>query len=402
MNALSGDTYVFAEVDGKYGVYMLKELFEIHKQGHAIKVPALLDERGDKGWVEVEDVVNFGLQPLKRITLSASRLFLEISEEAIIPAYGPHLFSGKEKQIKSNFKLANNLKATQDPGYNDTFLLATQIPLSLSEGNQKEWEIGFTLGYFIAEGNLVYRKHKNTKLSLAKLNSFARKNGMALQEYLEYMTDIKQVQLAVGQSDFERGYVDVIQKHFKFTKPYKHKGENGYQLCSTDLDLIYLIKFYIEGHDSYTKHLKNEAYNRSWKFLEGALDGYLAGDGGYDRKGDFFAVHMATNYRLYNDLIFLAKLLGYDAHIKKGQFAKSLSSNKLYYYLSLSIFKTFHRHTAFGLAKEHIKSIEDVGLKKAFNLVLKPLYSENDKRAEFNHLYFTAFGILVSDAVKTF
>jgi len=60
MNALSGDTYVFAEVDGKYGVYTLKELFEIHKNGHKIKVLTLLNERGEKTWVEVENAVSFG------------------------------------------------------------------------------------------------------------------------------------------------------------------------------------------------------------------------------------------------------------------------------------------------------------------------------------------------------
>ena len=401
MNALSGDTYVFAEVDGKYGVYALKKLFEQHKQGHAIKVPALLNEKGEKTWVEVENVVSFKKQPLKRVRLASSRLYVEISEDAIIPVFFDSFFSGKEEQINLKFKRASELKVTQVTGYNDTILLTTRIPLNLPEGSQFEWEIGFALGYFIAEGSLVYRKHKNTKQSLATLNGLARKNGMTLEKYIAYMSDIERVYFAVGRADFERGYVDVVQKYFKFAKPHK-VSKNGYQLCSTDLDLIHLIKFYIEGHDSYTKHLKNEAYNRSLKFLEGILDGYLAGDGGYDRKGDLFAVHMATNYRLYNDLIFLAKLLGYDAHIKKGQFAKSLSSNKLYYHLRLSIFKNWHRHIAMGLVKEFIKSIEDIGKDEAFNLVLKPLYSENDKRAEFNHLYFIAYGIMVPDAVKTF
>ena len=78
MNALSGETPLFAEVDGKYGVYTLRELYELHKQGRTIKVPALLDERGNKGWVKVEDVVNFGIHPLKRITLSYSRLYVKL------------------------------------------------------------------------------------------------------------------------------------------------------------------------------------------------------------------------------------------------------------------------------------------------------------------------------------
>jgi len=393
---------VFAEVDGKYGVYTLRELFELHKQGRAIKVPALLDERGNKGWVEVEDVVSFGEQSLKRITLSASRLFVEISEDAIIPAFGHQLFEAEIEKIKLNFKLVNELKVTNDPSYNGTLLLAMRITLNLPEGDQTDWLYGFALGFFISEGNFICRKHKNTKQSLARLKALAGKKGMSLQEYLSYMTNIREVALAVGRPDFERGYVDVVQKYFKFGKPHKDKRDSGYQLYSSDLNYIHLIKDYTEGHDSRTKRLRNEAYNRSWKFLEGILDGFLAGDGYFRKEQDLFQVHITANYKLRDDLIFLSKALGYDTHINKGHFLKSHSINKLYYALLLSIFKNWHRHTAAGLVKEHIKSIEDVGEKEAFNIVLKPLYEENDKRAKFNHLYFTAYGFLVSDAVKTF
>jgi hypothetical protein len=403
MNALSGDTPLFAEVDGKYGVYTLKELFELHKQGHKIKVPALLDERGNIGWVEVEDVASFEKQNMKRITLATTRLYTELSEGAIIPAYSHLLFSGKEKQIYLKFKLANELKVTQDPRlHNDTLLLATRVPLNLPEGNQGEWELGFALGFFISEGNFIYRKHKNTKRSLATLNGYAKQKGMALEQYLEYMTDVKKVELSVGRVDFERGYVDVVQKHFKFSKPHKLKNENGYLLRSSDLNYIHLIKDYIDGSDSHTKRLKNEAFNRTKKFLEGIMDGFLSGDGHFRKDADLFQVIITTNYRLYNDLIFLSKALGYDPHLQNGHFIKIPSTNKLYYSLRLSIFKNWHRHTAFGLVKEHIKSIEDVGEREVFNLVLKPIYTQDDKHAKINHLYFTAYGFLVSDAVEAF
>ena len=399
MNALSEDTPLFAEVDGKYGVFTLKELYELHNQGHKIKVPTLLNEKGDKGWIEVEDVASFGKQSLKRITLATSRLFVEVSEDAIIPAYSCELFSGKEKQINLKFKLVNKLKVTQDLRHTDTFLLTTRVPLNLPEGNQTDWDLGFTLGFFLAEGNLIYRKRSFTKNSLAKLNGFARKKGMSLEEYLNYKTDIERVTLSIGRSDFERGYIAILQKHFKFTKPHK-VTENGYQLYSSDLSLIHLIKDYTEGETSHNKRVKSEVYNRSWKFLEGILYGFLAGDGTLVKKWDGFQVGITTNYRLYNDLIFLAKILGYDAHINRGRFEES-PSGKLVYKLHLSIFKIYHRHTALGLVREHIKKIEDVGEKEAFNLVLKPLYPEYDKRAKFNHLYFTAFGFLVSDGLKT-
>ena len=121
MNALSGDTPLFAEVDGKYGIYALKELFELHKQRRAIKVPALLNEKGNVGWVDVEDVVSFGIQPLKRVTLTATKLFVEISEGAIIPASSSLLFSGKEKEINLKFKHMNEMKVTEVLGNNDSF-----------------------------------------------------------------------------------------------------------------------------------------------------------------------------------------------------------------------------------------------------------------------------------------
>jgi len=400
VNALSGDTYLFAEIDGKYGVFTLKELYEQHNQGHKIRVPALLNERGEKTWIEVEDIISFGKQPLKRITLATTRLYIEVSEDAIIPAFSHHLFEGTKKQLNLKFKLANELKVAQNPKHNDSFLLTTRIPLNILEGNQSDFELGFALGFFLAEGNFYYRKRKNTKRSLVNLNRYAKQKGMTLQEYLNYTTDIQQVRLSVGQSDFERGYVDIVQKHFKFSKPLK-VSENGYQLCSTDLNYIRLIENNTEGHTSYNKHVKNEVYNRSWKFLEGILDGFLSGDGAFVKKWDGFQVEITTNYRLYNDLIFLAKLLGYDIHLHNGRFAKSPSSNNYYYHLCLNIFKNWHRLSALGLVKEHIKSIEDAGLNEAYNLVLKQLYPETDKRAKFNHLYFTSFGFLVSDGLKT-
>ena len=400
MNALSGDTSLFAEIDGKYKVYTLRELYELHKQGRAIKVPALLNERGDKTWVEVDNVVSFKKQPLKRITLASSRLFAEISEDAIIPAFSPHLFSGTEKQLNLKFKLTNELKVTQNLGHNDTLLLATHIPFNIPKGEQKEWELGFALGFFISEGNLVYRKRSFTKQSLAILTALARKKRMTLEEYLNHTTDIQQVALAIGQRDFERGYVDILKKHFKFAKPHKI-SENGYQLYSSDLNYIRLIKDYTEGHTSHDKHVKNEVYNRSLKFLEGILQGFLAGDGSFRKNMDLFQVGITTNYKLRDDLIFLSKALGYDVHLHNGHFAKSPSSNNYYYQLHLSIFKNWHRHVALGLVREHIKKIDEAGEKEAFNIVVKPLYSENDKRSVFNHLFFTAYGFLVSDAVKT-
>ena len=403
MNALGGDTYVFAEIDGQYSVFTLKELYELHKQGCKIKVPTLLNERGDKGWVEVEDVVSYGNQSFKRITLSSSRLYVEISEDAIIPAFSHHLFETEKEKIMLNFSIVNNLKAEKPLYFNSSLLLSTRIPLNIPDGDQKDYDYGFALGFFISEGNFVKRKHKNTKRSMEVLKGFARNKGMSLQQYLSYITDVKEIVLTVGAFDFERGNIKILQKYFKFSKPYKYKNSNTYKIYSHDLNLIRLIIEHVEGHTSHDKHIKNTVYNHSIKFLEGLLQGVLNGDGWYMKKSNCFGIKITTNFRLYNDLIFLSKGLGYDVHLWKAIYAKGgfAWSDKFYWSLQLGIFKTYHRRTALGLVREHIKSIEDVGEKEAFNLVVKPLYPENDKRAKFNHLYFTAYGFLVSDAVKT-
>jgi len=402
MNALSEDTQLFAKVNEKYGIYTMKELYDLHKQGQKIKVPTLLDEKGNTGWIEVEDVASFGKQNLKRLTLTSSRLFLEISQDAIIPAYSSELFSGTEKQIILKFKLVNELKVAQNPKHNDTLLLTTRVFLNLPEGDENDRDYGFALGYWLAEGSKIKRKRKNTKHSLATLNGYAKQKGMTLEEYLNYMTNIERVDLSVGQTDFERGYVNIVLKLFKFTKPHKDKRKNAYRLSSSDLNYIRLIKDYTEGHTSHDKHIKNEVYNRSWKFLEGIMDGFLSGDGHFAKKMDLFLVNITANYKLYNDLIFLSKALGYDAHLHNGQFVKSPSSNNYYYHLGLSILKNWHRHTALGFIKSGVKSVKNAREKEAFNLVLKPLYDENDKRSVFNHLFLTAFGLLVSDATKTY
>jgi len=401
VNALSGDAPLFAEVDGKYGVFTLRELYELHNQGRAIKVPALLNERGEKGWVDVEDVVSCEKQSLKRITLATTRLYVEASKNAIIPAFSSRLFSGREKRINLKFKPVNELTFANDPTFSDTLLTAIRIPLNIPIGTQNDWEYGFCLGFFISEGNFEYRRRSFTKRSLAILNGFARKMEMSLEDYLKFTTEILRVDITVGQQDFERKYVDILLKHFKFAKPNIRKSDNSIMLYSSDKKFIHLIKDYIDGFNAHTKRLKNEAYNRSFKFLEGIMDGYLSGDAHYNIENNHFDVGMTENYLLYNDLIFLAKILGYDVHLNKDIFVKNFKTGKIYHVLRLKVFKQFKRNSALGFVKEHIKTVEDAGVKESFNLVLKPLYPKDNKRSFFNNLYFTAYGFLVSDAIKT-
>jgi len=116
---------------------MLKELYELHNQGCKIRVLTLLNERGEKGWGEVENVVSYGTQNLKRLTLVTTHLYTEVSEDAIIPAYSSELFSGREKEINLKLKRVNELKVTQDPRRNNSLLLTTRFFFEPSKRRSK-------------------------------------------------------------------------------------------------------------------------------------------------------------------------------------------------------------------------------------------------------------------------
>lgn len=79
-----------------------------------------------------------------------------------------------------------------------------------------------------------------------------------------------------------------------------------------------IIDTYLCGKTAKDKHLSNACWQRSNAFLKSLLDGYLSGDGGYDKANNRWRLGFTRNYYLEADLRTLCARLGYHLTIKPG------------------------------------------------------------------------------------
>jgi DNA modification methylase len=79
-----------------------------------------------------------------------------------------------------------------------------------------------------------------------------------------------------------------------------------------------IIDTYLCGKTAKDKHLSNACWQRSNAFLKSLLDGYLSGDGGYDKANNRWRLGFTKNYYLEADLRTLCARLGYHLTIKPG------------------------------------------------------------------------------------
>ena len=79
-----------------------------------------------------------------------------------------------------------------------------------------------------------------------------------------------------------------------------------------------IIDTYLGGKTAKDKHLSNACWQRSNAFLKSLLDGYLSGDGGYDKANNRWRLGFTRNYYLEADLRTLCARLGYHLTIKPG------------------------------------------------------------------------------------
>jgi DNA modification methylase len=79
-----------------------------------------------------------------------------------------------------------------------------------------------------------------------------------------------------------------------------------------------IIDTYLGGKTAKDKHLSNACWQRSNAFLKSLLDGYLSGDGGYDKANNRWRLGFTRNYYLEADIRTLCARLGYHLTIKPG------------------------------------------------------------------------------------
>jgi len=79
---------------------------------------------------------------------------------------------------------------------------------------------------------------------------------------------------------------------------------------------VEVIKKYIDGNTAKTKHLRVTCWQRSNLFLRALLNGYLEGDGNYDRPNDRWRLSFCRNDAFAKDIRVLCARLGYHLTLK--------------------------------------------------------------------------------------
>jgi len=286
---------------------------------------------------------------------------------------------------KLKIKKASELKIT------DFFYVNENFNIDLGK-NKKDYRDGFIVGFYLAEGSYIKNKvgiYKDNKLSK---NSQKRWGGNAPEN------KIVGVQFSCGIKDISSGYIEYLKRYKINTYTYK----NNVVINSRDKKLLQLIREFVDDDTCYKKHLSQSAFNQGNIFIDGILDGFLAGDGCYIKKEDRYRIGITRkNKKLVEDLQILSRLLGYD-------FRCNFRDNKYTGVADIAIRKKSVRKRSFGCITDKIESIEKNGEKKVFDIEIQPLYtghlgnnqyknkicgSSEKIKLKYNNLYFLANGI---------
>lgn len=96
-------------------------------------------------------------------------------------------------------------------------------------------------------------------------------------------------------------------------------SENGMCIRIYSPILSTIIDVYLSGRIAKNKHLSMRCWKRSNVFLKGILDGYLEGDGHYDKRNNRWRLGFTKNDNLAADLRTLCGRLGISLRLKRGK-----------------------------------------------------------------------------------
>jgi len=199
-----------------------------------------------------------------------------------------------------------------------------------SVSGERDYLDGYSVGFYLAEGN--------------------------------EMVGRRGIQLSCGVKD--KIFLEKISKRFSL-KIYNY-GRN-LAIRSYDEKYINLIRQSVKGRTSHDKHLSNRAYSFGTAFLRGVLDGFLDGDGYYDKKNNRWRIRITINEDLITDLILLSRIAGYDIRVE-GKDSKTNS-------VGLSIRKHWkNRHIFRNLYFQQILNIEKIEDGELYDVEVEPIY----------------------------
>ena len=383
VKCLDANTPLFVKHNGQYKMITI-EYCALH-QTEEFYVPSC-DANKKIIWCKIKKITDMGIQNAILLRTYTGKEII-CNENHRFPTTTYHFPSNaKTNTLFNRFRItsANNIKPDKSYIYN-----RINITTSLPAGDENEYNDGFIIGFYMAEGSWIYRNYKpylNNPLSIA-----SQKGILALNRTIKPRgRNRRGVQFSCGKSDIDRGYINKLQKyHININKISNH--ENSIHI--TNYDEIYkLISQYVNGETSHDKYLLDSAFNRSIMFLKGIIAGYSAGDGHYDAQNDRWRFGIAPNFRWRDQINVICQILGYIFRIEGNHNISIKKINKNYECIKFSIHTNpiRSRHIVNDFFTDKIKSKDNCGQRHLYDIEIEP-YDQNEN--EYNNMFFLGNGI---------
>jgi DNA modification methylase len=373
---LDENTKMFIGRNDKFLHIPLKEVeegdmvFSMDKQGNVVKA-------------KVRHKFDSGVKSLLKITTKSGRE-ITCSDE--------HQFPVKASYDYRSF-LRLHFKKAKDLSPNDFLWVNYHLPV-LPKGTKTDYKRGFTVGFFLAEGNYIKHQigvYKDNLLSKASQRRWGRAEKPTQR--------IHGVELACGIKDIKRGYLDYF-KDYNFR--LKNYSGGSVLFWSYDKSLLSLLQQYVEGDACNTKRFSQNVWNTSNQFIKGIIDGFAAGDGCWDEQNSRWRIGIKPNNALKDDLLLACRLIGYDFRYES---TRKVKCGDLFYDAMYFTIQPIKRKTFKLLYVDQIDKIERIGKGRLFDIEIEPIYtsfcgkgkidhpSQDARRAKWNSLYFLSNGI---------
>lgn len=388
---LAKDTLMFVKQNETYRLMTVEEIYQ-NFDGNMYKV-ITQDRNGHELEVAIKNVFYSGHRQILKIKTNTGRVIRCTSNHNIV-AQKAHTTVHYGKSSK-NFRIAKTIAADHlMPG--NHILVNVAVNTTLRDGDNTEYNDGWCVGFYIAEGSWVYRDYKpykNNKISLGGQTSALIQHG-----YLPNRGRHRRgVQFSCGILDRDRGYFTRLARYHINANQYN----NVIQLTNYD-DLFHLIEQYVDGEACNTKRLLDSAFNKSKAFLKGILDGFLAVDGHYEESSRRWRIKIKPNNLLIRQFETICRILGYEFRHQNDTRVFNKQTGKYY---TAAVFQIRMRDGSYrmrrqwqGMMTDKIRSIENDGEDDVYDIEIETIDDDKvewvtKRKTNFNHLYFLANGI---------
>jgi len=237
----------------------------------------------------VKDLAKLPLETLYLPTTNGWKKVLRIEKQPKRKLLTVHLRNGTRIEVTPEHRFLVNGKLIEARFLKKGMILDSEC-LPNEKGTQLgSYENGWVVGFWLAEGN--------------------------------YESDREAIRFSIHKNETE--YANTLEKWSeRYAGKYrKHIYKNCLTIIISGLVPTAIIKHYVSRSGAKHKRLSYNAFSENNEFLKGVLDGFLAGDGYYDRQNHRWRFRITANRDLVNDLRAVCNRLRYSmkARLRKGK-----------------------------------------------------------------------------------